>query len=318
MTDDPSSRREAPWGIAPEGHRVSADTCPGTVRLQVAELDRSLAYYRRVLGLDVLAREEGRARLGTKEGREADGTLVELREKPGAAPAPRGGRPGLYHFAILLPDRPALGRFAAHLSHIGARAGAADHGVSEALYLHDPDGLGIEVYADRPRDEWRHEGRQLLMGTDPLDVNDLVRAGGDAPWSAMPEGTRIGHVHLHVGDLARAEAFYHQALGLDKTVWSYPGALFLSAGGYHHHLGLNTWARSATPAGPGDARLLEWELRMPTEDDVRRTFESLEAAGHPVERAVAVARGGPEDTASAGGVVRDPWGTALRIIADVP
>lgn len=298
--------------------RSAGETRPGTVRLQVAELDRSLAYYRRVLGLEMLEREEGRARLGTKEGGEADRPLVELRERPGATPAPRGGRPGLYHFAILLPDRPALGRFAAHLAHVGAHAGAADHGVSEALYLHDPDGLGIEVYADRPRDEWRYEGRQLVMTTDPLDVDDLVRAGGNAPWSGIPEGTRIGHVHLHVGDLARAEAFYHEALGLDKVVWSYPGALFLSAGGYHHHLGLNTWARSTTPAGPGDARLLEWELWMPTGDDVRRTLGSLEAAGHSVERAVAASPGELEGTASAGGVVRDPWGTALRILADAP
>jgi NAD+-dependent protein deacetylase sirtuin 4 len=153
------------------------------------------------------------------------------------------GRGGLYHFAILLPDRAALGRLVAHLAREGVRVGAADHLVSEALYLQDPDGLGIEVYADRPRSEWRHRDRQLLMATDPLDLPELARSAGAEPWTGAPAGTRLGHVHLHVGDIHRAAEFYHAALGFDRMVWSYPGALFLAAGGYHHHLGVNTWAR---------------------------------------------------------------------------
>jgi catechol 2,3-dioxygenase len=229
--------------------------------------------------------------------------LIELRERPGASPVPRGGRLGLFHYAILLPDRAALGRFASHLAGLGLRAGASDHRVSEALYLQDPDGLGIEVYADRPRSEWRHESRQLLMATDPLDLRSVMREAGGEPWEGMPVGTVIGHIHLHVGDLARAEAFYHDALGLDKVVWSYPGALFLSAGGYHHHLGLNTWAAGGAPAGDAEARLLDWEVVVPTAADARQALASLEAAGHDVAEA------------PGGSVVPDPWGTALRITA---
>ena len=146
---------------------------------------------------------------------------------------------GLYHYAILLPDRPALGRFLRHLSELDERAGMSDHFVSEALYLTDPDGLGIEVYADRPRSAWRYEDRQLTMTTIPLDVEALLHAAGGERWSGMPSGTVLGHVHLFVADLERAAAFYHAGLGLDKTVWSYPGALFMSADAVFADLVLN-------------------------------------------------------------------------------
>lgn len=277
-------------GIAPRGYRLPAGIRLGRVRLQVADLERSLAWYERVLGLRVLRRSGAEADLGAHGD---DAVLVELHEKPGAAPVPRRGRLGLYHFAILLPDRAALGRFVAHLAEIGERAGASDHRVSEALYLNDPDGLGIEVYADRPRSTWQVVDGQIAMSTDPLDLADVVRAAGGERWTGMPAGTKIGHVHLHVGDLGEAAAFYHHGLGLDQVVWSYPGALFLSAGGYHHHLGLNTWAAGAAPAGENDARLLEWEIVVPSAGDAEAALKSLS--------------GGEE------GVVRDPWGTALRI-----
>lgn len=286
------------YGLAPSGYRLPVGTRLGPVRLQVAELERSVAYYRRVLGFGVVDESTDRAALGVADS-EVPG--VELHERPGAAPVPRRGRLGLFHYAILLPDRSSLGRFLAHLAEIGVPAGASDHLVSEALYLNDPDGLGIEVYADRPRSAWRHEDRQLVMATEPLDQRDLLDAAGSEPWNGMPAGTTIGHVHLHVGDLGRAEAFYHEGLGFDKTVWNYPGALFLSAGGYHHHLGVNTWARGAEPAGDDDARLLEWELRVPSMDDASGALDSLAAAGHAVERS------------REGGVARDPWGTAVRI-----
>jgi catechol 2,3-dioxygenase len=289
-----------PYGVAPSGYRLPAATRLGRVRLQVGDLERSLAWYDAVLGLRALRRDGGSALLAAVGD---DAPLVELRERPGATAVPRGSRLGLFHYAILLPDRAALGRFAEHLAGLGVRAGASDHRVSEALYLQDPDGLGIEVYADRPRSEWRHESRQLVMATDPLDVADVVRSARGEPWTGMPAGTVIGHIHLHVGELARAETFYHEALGLDKMVWSYPGALFLSAGGYHHHLGLNTWAAGATPPGEGEARLLEWEVVVPTPEDVAQALASLEAAGHPV-------RGSGGD-----GMVLDPWGTALRVVA---
>lgn len=287
-----------PYGIPPEGHRLPADTHLGPVRLQVADLDRSTDFYQRVLGLDMQERDG--AMVVLTPGTDAS-PLIELYEKPGATPVPPRGRLGLYHFAVLLPDRAALGRFAVHLTGLDEPVGAADHRVSEAFYLKDPDGLGVEVYADRPRASWRQDGRQLVMATDPLDVDAVAEAAGGQPWTGAPKETVIGHVHLHVGDLDRAEEFYHRGLGLDKVVWSYPGALFLSAGGYHHHLGVNTWARGAGPVGGDAARLLEWEVRVPSEVEAARTLESLEAAGHAVEQE------------GEGGVVRDPWGTAVRV-----
>jgi catechol 2,3-dioxygenase len=268
------------------------------VRLQIADLDRSVGYYERVLGLHTLSRLAGRALLGTDG---AATPLLELRERTGAAPVPRRGRLGLYHFALLLPTRPALGRFLAHLSAIGERPGMSDHLVSEAIYLSDPDGLGIEVYADRPISAWTFNGTALAMATDPLDVADLLRAGADLAWTGAPVGTRIGHVHFHVDDLDAAASFYHTGVGFDKIVVGFPGALFLSAGGYHHHLGTNTWAAGAPRAEAGDARLLEWTLEVPDAAVVGAAAGSLEAAGYPV-------------SSDADGIVAiDPWGIRVRI-----
>ena len=191
-----------------------------------------------------------------------DTPIIELHEHPGAKSTPVRSRLGLFHFAILLPDRSSLGRFVKHLGAIGARAGASDHLVSEAFYLQDPDNLGIEVYADRPRSSWLRVGRELMMGTDSIDITSLVGAA-DGPWTGMPPGTTIGHVHLHVGDIATASAFYSEAMGFDRTVWHYPGALFLSAGGYHHHLGTNTWAGPAPSPAPDEAQLLGWTVQLP-------------------------------------------------------
>jgi catechol 2,3-dioxygenase len=291
---------EPEYGIAPPGNRLPAGMTLGRVVLQVADLERSLEYYGQVLGLRSLDRSGATATLGAHG---AADVLVELREKAGAAPVPPRGQPGLYHFALLLPDRAALGRFASHLAHAGVAPGASDHLVSEALYLNDPDGHGIEVYADRPRHQWRHRQRQLLMATDPLDVHDVIAAAGGEPWAGMPPGTRMGHVHLHVGDLREAERFYHEGLGLDKVVWGYPGALFLSVGGYHHHLGVNTWAARATAAAADDARMLEWQVVVPEPDDVAAVARNLEEHGY-------AAAGDGGDL-----LVRDPWGTALRISA---
>jgi len=288
-------------GIAPSGFRLPAATHIGLVRLQVSDLARSLAYYERVLGFRTLNRSGTVATLGAVDG---GAPILELHEKPGAQPVPRRGRLGLFHFAILLPDRPSLGRLVTHLNEIGAYAGMSDHLVSEAIYLTDPDGLGIEVYADRPRAEWRYEGRELVMSTLPLDVPNLVAAAGNTRWSGMPNGTRMGHIHLHVGDLDVGAGFYHDALGFDKVAWGYPGALFMSAGGYHHHLGTNTWAAGAPLASDDEARLLDWEIVLPTVADADAAAHSISDAGHAVERS------------AQGHVVRDPWGTALRLVAD--
>ncbi len=303
---------DPPYGVAPNGYRLPAATRLGRVRLQVADLARSLAYYEGVLGLRALARAPGRAELGAGEpGARGGRVFVELVERPGARPVPRRGRLGLYHFALLLPDRAALGRLVAHLAASHTPAGASDHRVSEALYLTDPDGLGIEVYADRPRDTWQAvptaAGRELAMATAPLDLAALVRAAEAAPggpaWTGLPAGTAMGHVHLHVGDLAGAAAFYHEALGFDRVVWGYPGALFLAAGGYHHHLGTNTWAAAQPPAGDDDARLLEWTVELPGAADVDAAAASVAGAGY------AAARDGGDL------VARDPWGTAVRVQA---
>ena len=287
-------------GVVAPRFRLPPATHIGVVRLQVGDIARSLAYYEHVLGLRVVRRDDGSAALGPAGN---DSPIIELRERRGARPHPKRGQLGLFHFAILLPDRASLGRLVRHLSDIGAHAGMSDHLVSEAIYLTDPDGLGIEVYADRPRGEWRYEGRELQMATIPLNVQDLVAAGGTERWTGMPNGTRIGHVHLHVGDLEDAAAFYHEALGFDKVVWSYPGALFLSAGGYHHHLGTNTWAVGAPAAAVDDARLVEWELVMPDAASVSAAGASVEAAGGKIER-------------SADGTIlaHDPWGTPVRLV----
>lgn len=292
------------YGQPPDGFRLPDATRLGRVVLQVADLDRSLAFYQQTLGLRLISQDGARAVLGSQANEQP---LVELRERPGAHAAPRHGRLGLYHFAILLPDRSSLGRFVRHLGEIDAKAGAADHLVSEALYLQDPDNLGIEVYADRPRSAWQRIGRELMMATDPLDVAGLLNAAGNTPWNGMPSTTVMGHVHLHVGDIAEAASFYSGALGLDRMVWQYPGALFLAAGGYHHHLGTNTWAgRGATPPSPDDAQLLEWTLELPDTHAVEAAAESLASAGQPVLRE-------PGTSAGSAFVTRDPWGTAVRV-----
>jgi catechol 2,3-dioxygenase len=296
-----SAAADTQYGIRPTEYRLPESTHLGRVRLQVADLDRSVEFYEKVLGMRTIRRTEEIAELGPHD---EDRTIVHLRQLRAARPVPRRGLLGLYHFAILLPDRASLGRFVAHLAEIGAYAGMADHFVSEALYLTDPDGLGIEVYADRPRDAWKFDERQIFMTTDRLNVDDLVRAAGGIRWTGMPPGTVLGHVHLYVDDIAKAESFYHQALGFDKVVWSYPGALFMSAGGYHHHLGTNTWARGAPAATDADARLLEWEIVVPTRKDAGEAALHVKKAGYPVK----------EENGE--WTLTDPWGTSLRLVPE--
>jgi catechol 2,3-dioxygenase len=162
------------------------------------------------------------------------------------------------------------------------------------------------VYADRPRSAWRYRDGEMEMTTKPLDLPDVVRAANGEPWTGMPPGTRIGHVHLHVADLRDAAAFYQRGLGFDTTVSRYPGALFLSAGGYHHHLGTNTWAGEAPRASDDEARLLEWTIVVPDEADLSAVAESLRSSGYGAERT------------DAGFTVVDPWGIPVRIVASGP
>lgn len=285
------------YGVPPSGYRLPDATHLGRVALQVSDLARSIEYYTTVVGLRVLSDAPSIAVLGAIDD---ERPLIELRERPGARPVPRRGRLGLFHVAMLVPDRRALGRVLRHLGEIGVQPGMSDHFVSEALYLWDPDGLGLEIYADRPRSIWRAEQRQLYMTTEPLDVAGVLAEADEAP-AALPRGTVIGHVHLSVDDIARASAFYHDAIGFDRMVWTYPGALFMAAGGYHHHLGTNTWSRGAAVATEDDARLVEWEIVVPGASDVDAAVAGLRAAGHDARD----------------GVVIDPWGVGVAIRSDV-
>jgi catechol 2,3-dioxygenase len=262
-------------------YRLPDATQIGAVSLKVKDLDRALAFYRDLLGFRDIERQDGSARLS------ATGTPpahVHLSANPDARPKPRRTT-GLYHVAIRLPDRRALARVLLRL--IAAQwplQGAADHLVSEAVYLADPDGNGLELYRDRPRDQWRWYGDQIAMATDPLDADDLLAQADDAPWDGIDPGTDIGHVHLQVSDLARAEAFYGDLLGFAVMQRSYPGALFVAAGGYHHHLGLNIWAGRGAPPPPPDAVGLEaFAVALPDAGSVEALVARLRDRGVAVE-----------------------------------
>ena len=246
----------------------------GRVRLKVADGDRARGFYERAIGLRTLDRNGDAVALGAEGGPAA----VALAADPDAPPRPPGTT-GLFHLAILVPSRIDLARALRRVVEAGWRfTGASDHLVSEALYLNDPEGNGIEIYRDRPRDEWRYEDGQLQMATLPLDIDSLLAEleGSDAADTGMPAGTRIGHTHLNVSDIAAAEDFYVRGLGFDPTVRGYPGALFVSAGGYHHHLGLNTWAGAGAPSPPRGARGLDWfEVVLPSPDALRQTEERI-------------------------------------------
>jgi catechol 2,3-dioxygenase len=282
--------------------RIDPDTTLGTVRLTVTGLDRSRAFYERVTGLQATELEDGTVGLGAA----GETPLIELR---GDSSAPRLNRraPGLYHLAILLPTRLdlalALGRLAQTRWPLD---GASDHLVSEALYLSDPDGNGIEIYRDRPRADWRRAGDQLQMDTLPLDLDDVLgelRDASEIP-ASVPSGTTIGHVHLQVGDLSAAESFYHGVLGFDVMVRGYPGALFVSAGGYHHHIGLNTWhSAGAAPAAPGSVGLRSFTIELLDERELAAVLGRAQAAGVSHDR-------GPN-----GVIVRDPFGNGVVLTA---
>lgn len=264
------------------GFTIADATSMGAVHLRIASLDRSLAFYRDMLGYQVAQPEAGTARLAPNKQEPAN---IVLHEQPGVDPVPRRAT-GLFHLAILLPDRLNLARVTRHLAGHSYHFGASDHGVSEALYLDDPDGNGLEIYVDRPRTEWPYQNGELGMGTWPLDFESLLGELRDDPagWQGIPSGTGIGHVHLKVSDLGRAEQYYVDRLGFSPTVRGYPGALFVSAGGYHHHLGLNTWSsRGASPAGPDYAGLLWYTILLPDRRSLDAVVERLEAGGMSIE-----------------------------------
>ena len=230
--------------------------------------------------------------------------ILELVEEPGVQPLVHGKRLGLYHTAFLLPTRRALGSFVRHVRALGIPFGAGDHIYNEAVYLTDPDGLDVEVCADRDSSEWLYDGREIVSETRPARLNELLSLA-DQHWTGVPQGTTLGHVHFYVGNLDQASAFYHSALGMDFVSWRFPGALFLSAGGYHHHVGLNGWAAGARPASEQDARLLHWELEFREQCEVVRTAERLRRAGY---KEYAGPVGAP--------AFRDPWGITVALVQE--
>ena len=267
----------------------------GKIGLIVSDLRPSLEFYEKVIGLEVLARSENFVQLGVAiENR----ILLELEQREGVGEL-TGKRLGLYHFALLLPSRRDLSSFAEHLQALGMRAGMSDHLVSEAFYLEDPDGLTIEVYADRNPEEWVWHAGEITVATRPLNLRRLLDLEHQS-WAGVPSGSTIGHIHLHVGALDHAEKLYVQGLGMNVRSRGLPGALFLAANNYHHHLGLNTWAGNVPAASETDARLSFWELQVPSTDLMAMTNRMLSSGWRLLDHATFV----------------DPWNIAVRLVAD--
>jgi catechol 2,3-dioxygenase len=262
---------------------IAADTSLGAVNLTVSDLARSRAFYETALGLGVREADDGTLAFGVPG---AD--LVRLRGDA-SAPALDRRATGLFHLAILFPTRLDLAHALVRLAEARwSLDGVADHLVSEALYLSDPDGNGIELYRDRPRKEWSYADGQLQMATLPLDLRSLADelTAADSPQATAPPRTVMGHVHLQVASIPDAEAFYHRVLGFDVTTRAYPGALFVSAGGYHHHLGLNTWHSAGSgPAATGAVGLRSYEVVLPDQAELRRVVDRIRAAGLSLEAA---------------------------------
>jgi catechol 2,3-dioxygenase len=275
---------------------LPAETRMGPVELTVSDLGRSLDYYRQAIGLGVREQEDGRASLG------GDSELLVLHEVPGAQPAPRNT--GLFHFALLVPERRDLATWLAHaIREQVPMTGVSDHFVSEALYLRDPDGHGIEIYADRPREVW--EGQVARMTTEPLDLENLLGELDDPqrePFEALSPGTVMGHVHLQVADIPETVRFYRDVLGFDEMASLGSQATFLAAGGYHHHVGANTWASAGAPPPPeGSASLRRATIVLPDAESQDEAVRRVAETGQQ-----------PEDTPE-GPVIRDPSGNRLLL-----
>jgi catechol 2,3-dioxygenase len=284
--------------------RLPDDTKIGNVHLRVPDLSRALGFYERLLGFKVL-QDSGGTVLLSPTGKPPH--RIVLTESPKARPRPRGTT-GLFHIAIRFPSRESLSQELRQLIDQKYRLhGFSDHGVSEAIYLADPDGNGVELYVDRPRSDWPRDGGEIAMMTDPLDIDNLLGASKSASWSGIHPGTDIGHVHLQVSNLRRSEDFYRGLLGFEVTQRSYPGALFLAAGGYHHHVGLNVWAGEGAPPPPPDAAgLVSFSVTVPTLDEYSRIRSRLETRGLEVHAE------DPANVAS-GMLIHDPDGNGVVI-----
>lgn len=272
----------------------------GAVRLKISNLNLSLNFYQEVIGLQLLQQNGSIAELS------ADGqtVLLILEESKEFRRITDRSYSGLYHFAILVPDRPTLGAVLRNLAKHQIPVGQGDHLVSEALYLNDPDGNGIEIYADRPRDTWRKNSQgEIVMTTDPVDIDSLLAVSESAEWKGLPPGTTIGHVHFHVGDLREAEHFYCDVLGFEVTAHYGSAALFVSAGGYHHHIGLNLWAGAGAPAAPEDAVGLRYfTINIPDRVVLKEVENRLVTEGVSFQRE------------AEGITLVDPFGIGIRLV----
>jgi catechol 2,3-dioxygenase len=278
---------------------ISALATIGAVALTISNLERSLEFYENGLGFSLLNNQKSTTCLGL-DGR----PLLYLTEQPGARRIPRTA--GLYHFAILTPSRLELAKTLYHLAEKEIPIeGVADHGVSEALYLSDPDGNGIEIYRDRPKSEWVHDPDGTVhMTSDPLDLDGLLGElqGQTQAWKGLHPQIRIGHVHLHVSRLPEAEHFYTDVLGFNLIAHIGSSASFVSAGGYHHHIGLNTWVGvGAPPPPPGSIGLRWYSIHLPDEAALEQVAGRVRQAGLPLP-----AGGAIRDECPKGLLVHDP------------
>ncbi|MFD9625234.1 VOC family protein [Peribacillus muralis] len=271
-------------------------TFVGEVSINVLDLNNAITFYQDIIGLQVLRKTDRQAVL-TADGKNS---LLTLEQPVGVTPK-EGRTSGLYHFALLLPTRADLAVFLRHLLETNYPLGAADHVVSEALYITDPDGNGIEIYSDRPSAGWKWADGQVAMGTEQLDGNDLLKES-DREWSQLPAGTLMGHIHLHVSELPKTEEFYMQGLGF-SVVTRLGGALFISTGGYHHHIGLNTWNGVGAPVPKENSVGLNWYTLVFADEEARnKIIEQLKGIGAVVTEQVGFF------------AVKDPSGNEIHLV----
>ncbi len=253
----------------------------GVVKLRISNMERSVSFYEQAIGLEVIRKQEATTVLGIPGSKHE---LLILHEVENAIITPERSASGLYHYAILVPGREELAVIMQHLVDYGVQLGQADHLVSEALYLSDPDGNGIEIYRDRPRNEWQHdELGHVNMATKSIDWQGLVELAKGKQWQGMPAGTVIGHVHFHVHDMEKAREFYCDVLGfaIEADWYRQMGALFIAAGGYHHHIGLNVWAGRHAPLPPANSTGMEYfTIIVPHAEELERIKNRLQHAGY--------------------------------------
>jgi len=264
-------------------YQIPATTHLGEVSLRISNLDRSIQFYTEVVGLKLLERSDKVATM-TADGKQS---LLRLEQLANAVTMPVRSTSGLYHFAILLPDRKSLGLALRNLAESGIEIGQGDHLVSEAFYISDPDQNGIEIYTDRPRDTWKRDAdNNYIMSSDPVDVDSLFALAANEPWQGLPAGTVIGHVHFHVRSLEESRRFYTGVLGFDIVGnFANMSALFVSAGGYHHHIGLNIWAGTGAPVNPANATGIDYfTIIYEGKEQLEQAVEQLRQSNTSIEQ----------------------------------